>query len=97
MSARERPSPVYQRARLLPALLALAATAAGFVTLLVRLAVTREGYRLSAAGAGIARLEEENRALRLSTAELGSHARLRALAPKYGLGPPRPEQVVVVP
>ncbi len=97
MGARERPSPVDRRARLLPALLALVATAAGFVTLLVRLAVTREGYRLSAAGAGVAQLEEENRALRLSTAELGSHARLRVLAPKYGLGPPRPEQVVVVP
>ncbi len=97
MSARQRPSPVYRRPKLIPALLALATVAAGFFTLLVRLAVTQEGYRLSAVRADIAKLEDENRALRLSAAELASHSRLRALAPKYHLEPPRPGQVVLMP
>jgi len=68
----------------------------GFVTLMVRLEVTQEGYRLSALSGEIAELQQTNRALRLEIAELSSHRRLRALAAKFGMGPPARGQVVVV-
>jgi hypothetical protein len=45
----------------------------------------------------IATLEDQNRRLRLTAAQLSSHERLRALAPKYHLEPPRGGQVVIVP
>lgn len=65
--------------------------------LIVRLEVTHEGYRLSELREEIARLQDENRDLRLSAAQLGSHDRLRALAPKYGLAPAGRGQVVMLP
>ena len=60
----------------------------GFATLMIRLEVTQEGYRLSKLHDDIAKLEDENRGLRLTAAQLSSHDRLRALAPKYHLAPP---------
>ena len=92
-----RQSPVARRSRLVPAILALALVAAGFFTLLERLEVTREGYRISAVRAEITRLENLNRELRIEVAELSSRDRLRRLAPKYHLAPPRDGQVVMVP
>jgi cell division protein FtsL len=97
MSPRRRPSPVRRRSRLVPALLASSIVAFGFATLLTRLAVTQEGYRLSAVRMEIVKLEDENRRLRLTAAQLSSHDRLRALAPKYHLEPPRSGQVVMIP
>ncbi len=43
------------------------------------------------------KLEEDNRNLRLGVAEVASRERLRALAPKFNLGPPAPGQVVTLP
>ena len=97
MSTRRRPSPVRKRSRMLPALLASGIVAIGFATLLMRLAVTQEGYRLSEVRLEIVKLEDENRRLRLTAAQLSSHDRLRALAPKYHLEPPRSGQVVMIP
>lgn len=97
MSPRQRKSPVVKRSRLVPALLSAAIIAVGFATLLMRLEVTQEGYRLSALRLDIAKLEDQNRRLRLTVAQLSSHDRLRALAPKYHLEPPRNGQVVIVP
>jgi|HubBroStandDraft_1064217.scaffolds.fasta_scaffold725167_1 cell division protein FtsL len=97
MSARKRKSPVNQRSRLIPALLGAAIVVVGFATLMMRLEVTQEGYRLSAVRVDIATLEDQNRRLRLTAAQLASHERLRALAPKYHLEPPRSGQVVIVP
>jgi cell division protein FtsL len=82
---------------MVPAMLGAAIVLVGFATLLMRLEVTQEGYRLSAARVDIAKLEDENRRLRLTAAQLSSHDRLRALAPKYHLEPPRSGQVVMVP
>jgi hypothetical protein len=45
----------------------------------------------------IARLQDENRGLRLTAAQLSSHDRLRALAPQYHLAPPGRGQVVMLP
>ena len=97
MSPRHRKSPVNKRSRLVPALLAIAIVLVGFATLLMRLEVTQEGYRLSAVRLDIVKLEDQNRRLRLTAAQLSSHDRLRALAPKYRLEPPRNGQVVMVP
>ena len=83
--------------RLLQALLGVALVAVIFATLMMRLALMREGYRLSALRAQIAELNENNRSLRLKAAELASHDRLRALAVKYRMTPPARGQVVVVP
>ena len=96
MASRQRKSPVRKRSRLIPALLASAIVVVGFATLLMRLEVTQEGYRLSAVRIDIAKLEDENRRLRLTAAQLSSHDRLRALAPRYHLEPPRSGQVVIV-
>lgn len=92
-----RKSQVAKSSRMIPALLAFAIVAVGFFTLLERLEVTREGYRISAIRAEIAGLENQNRSLGLKVAELSSRDRLRALAPRYDLAPPRDGQVVMMP
>jgi hypothetical protein len=97
MSPRRRPSPVRRRSRIAPAILGVALVLVGFATLLIRLKVTQEGYRLSAVHADIVAVENENRQTRLTIAQLESHERLRALAPKYHLGPVRSGQVVMLP
>ena len=83
--------------RFLQAILAVGVITLGFATLMVRLEVTQEGYRLSTLGSDNLKLEEDNRNLRLGVAEVASHERLRALAPKFNLGPPAPGQVVTLP
>jgi cell division protein FtsL len=95
MSGRAKPSKT--PSKVMPAILGVMIAAVGFATLMVRLEVTREGYRLSAIRADIAKLQDENRRLRLASAELSSHERLRALAVKYHLGPPARGQVVMLP
>lgn len=95
MSARVKPT--RRPSRLVPALLGIMIVLVGFATLMVRLEVTREGYRLPALHDEISRLQDENRALRLTAAELSSHDRLRALAPQYHLAPPGRGQVVMLP
>jgi cell division protein FtsL len=92
-----RPSPAVPPSKIVPAILALAIVAAGFATLMVRLEVTQEGYRLSSLQMEIRNLETESQRLKLETAGLESHQRLRALASKYGLAAPAPGHVVVVP
>ena len=82
---------------LLQVMLGVALVAAIFATLMVRLAVMREGYRLSALRVQIAELQQGNRTLKLRVAELTAHDRLRALAVKYHMTPPARGQVVVVP
>jgi cell division protein FtsL len=96
-SVKRRVKPAQQPHRLLQALLGVALVAVIFATLMVRLALMREGYRLSALRAQIAELDENNRSLRLKAAELASHDRLRALAVRYRMTPPARGQVVVVP
>ncbi len=95
MSARVKPA--RRPSRLAPAVLGLLIAVVGFATLMIRLDVTREGYRLPALHDEIARLQDENRALRLTAAQLSSHDRLRALAPQYHLAPPARGQVVMLP
>jgi cell division protein FtsL len=94
MSPRRRPAKA--PSRIVPAILALAIAAIGFTTLLIRLETTREGYRLSTLTTEIAKLEDQNRALRLSVAQLSSHERLRALAAQYNLRRPTANQVVTL-
>jgi cell division protein FtsL len=81
---------------LFPALLASAAVLLGYALLMVRLEVTQEGYRLSALRDEVEELQRENQRLRLEAAELSSYQRLRSLAPRYGLRPPAPGQVVMM-
>ena len=92
-----RKEPASKPSRLLPALLGIGIVGAGFATLMVRLEVTQEGYRLSALRQEIRDLEAQNQRLRLEAAELSSHERLRGLAAKYGFGPPQPGRVVMMP
>ncbi|HTW89915.1 MAG TPA: cell division protein FtsL [Candidatus Binataceae bacterium] len=94
---KRRPSPSRPPNRLLPAILVLAIAALGFTIVMVRLEVTQEGYRLSELRVEMARLQEQNRQLKLETAQLTSHTRLRELALHYHLAPPAPGQVVMVP
>jgi cell division protein FtsL len=68
----------------------------GFALLMVRLQVIQEGYRLSALRLEVEELQQENQRLRLEAAELSSYQRLRSLAPKYGLRPPAPGQIVMI-
>lgn len=82
--------------RLVPALLASAAVLMGFALLMVRLEVIQEGYYLSAIRLDVEKLQQENQRLRLEAAELSSYQRLRSLAPKYGLRPPAPGQVLMM-
>jgi cell division protein FtsL len=91
-----RARPVKRRSKLWPTLLGVAIVAAGFGTLMVRLEVTQEGYRLSALREERRDLEARNRRLKLEVAELSAHERLRAIAAKDGLGPPPAGHVVVV-
>jgi len=95
MSARAKPT--RRPSKLVPAILGMLVAAVGFSTLMVRLEVTREGYRLSALHEEIAKLQDTNRELRLEEAQLSSQERLRALAPKYHLAPPGRGQVVMLP
>ena len=92
-----RVKPTRPPSRLLQLLLGMALVALGFATLMVRLEVTQEGYRLSTLRAENLKLEEERRDLRLGIAEVASRERLRALAPKFNLAPPAPGQVVNLP
>ncbi|HJU28587.1 MAG TPA: hypothetical protein VJ718_05425 [Candidatus Binataceae bacterium] len=92
-----RKGPAARPSRLLPALLGAGIVAAGFATLMVRLEVTQEGYRLSALREEIRDLEVQSQRLRLEEAELSSHKRLRALAAKYGFGAPQPGHTVMMP
>jgi cell division protein FtsL len=92
-----RTRPTAPPSKIVPAVLAIAIVAAGFALLMVRLEVTQEGYRLSALRIEIRNLETQNQRLKLETARLESHQRLRALAPKYGLAAPAPGHVVMVP
>ncbi len=96
-SIKRKVKPAQAPHRLLQTLLGVALVAVVFATLMVRLAVMREGYRLSALRAQIDELKENNRTLKLRVAELASHSRLRALAAKYRMTPPARGQVVVVP
>ena len=68
----------------------------GYALLMVRLEVTQEGYRLSTLRLEVEALQRENQRLRLEAAELNSDQRLRLLAPRYGLRPPAPGQVVMM-
>ena len=95
MTRRTRPSA--PPSKIVPALLAAAIVATGFAILMVRLGVTEEGYRLSTLRLEIRNLETQNQRLKLETARLESHQRLRALAPKFGLAAPAPGHVVMVP
>jgi cell division protein FtsL len=83
-------------ARLLPALLGTAVVLVGFAMLMVRLEVIEEGYQLSSLRSEVEQLQQENQRLRLEAAELSSYQRLRSLAPKYGLRPPAPGQIVMM-
>jgi len=68
----------------------------GFAMLMVRLEVIQEGYRISALRLQTEKLQQENQRLRLEAAQLSSYQRLRSLAPRYGLRPPSPGQVVMI-
>lgn len=92
-----RPKPTRRPSKLVPAVLAILIAGVGFTTLMIRLEVTREGYRLSALHEEIAKLQDTNRELRLEAAQLSSQERLRALAPRYHLAPPARGQVVMLP
>jgi cell division protein FtsL len=93
----QRIRPIKAPSKLVPAILLISIAMLGFTTLMTRLEATREGYRLSALNDEIARLEDQNRSLRLKVAELSSHQRLRSRAAGFHLGPPAPGQVVLVP
>ncbi|MGH7925423.1 MAG: hypothetical protein ACREQH_12625 [Candidatus Binatus sp.] len=95
MSARVKPT--RRPSKVVPAMLGVLIAMVGFATLMIRLELTREGYRLSALHEEIAKLQDENRRLRLTAAQLSSQDRLRALAPKYHLAAPGRGQVVMLP
>jgi cell division protein FtsL len=92
-----RTRPAAPPSRVVPAVIALAIVAAGFAILMVRLEVTQEGYRLSSLKIEIRNLETDSQRLKLETARLESHQRLRELAPKYGLAAPVAGRVVMLP
>jgi cell division protein FtsL len=92
-----RAKPSRPPSKVVPALLAILTAGVGFATLMVRLEVTREGYRISALREEISRYQDENRHLRLTSAQLSSHERLRAMAPQFHLAPPARGQVVMLP
>ena len=95
MSARVKPT--RRPSKALPTVLGILIAIVGFATLMIRLELTREGYRLSALHDEIAKLQNENRGLRLAAAQLSSQERLRALAPQFHLAPPGRGQVVMLP
>lgn len=92
-----RVKPTRRPSRAVPAVLGALIAIVGFTTLMIRLEVTREGYSLSKLHDDIAKLQNENRELRLTAAQLSSHERLRALAPQYHLAQPGRGQVVMLP
>ena len=92
-----RPQPTARRSKWLLTLLGIGIVATGFATLMIRLEVTQEGYRLSDLRAERRDLEERNRRLKLEVAQLSAHERLRGIAARAGLGPPPAGHVVVVP
>lgn len=94
---KSRFKPVERPSRVMMAIFAAVTIALGFITLLVRLEVVQEGYRLSGLREEIAELQEKNRSLKVEVAQLGSRERLRALAAKYRMTAPARGQVVVVP
>jgi cell division protein FtsL len=94
---KRRVKPAKAPSKLMRATLIAIALALGFTTLLIRLEVVAEGYRLSQLRSEIAELQEQNRSLKVEAAQLGSRERLRALAVKYGMTTPARGQVVVVP
>ena len=94
---KSRFKPVERPSRVMMAIFAAVTIALGFITLLVRLEVVQEGYRLSGLREEIAELQENNRSLKVEVAQLGSRERLRALAAKYRMTAPARGQVVVVP
>ena len=89
-----RPKPSRQPSKLVPALLVAALAAVGFATVLVRLEITREGYRIGELRREISQLENARQRLKLEFAQLSAHSRLRELAPRYGLRPATRGQVV---
>src|SRR5260370_35973832 len=91
-SVKRRVKPAQLPHRLLQALLGVALVSAGFTILMVRLAVMREGYRLSALRGQIADLQENNRSLRLKAAKLASHDRLRLQGGEDRMTPPGTRQ-----
>lgn len=93
----QRPKPARPPSKLVPALLGVLIAGVGFTTLMVRLQATREGYTISSLRQEIVKLQDDNRGLRLTQAQLSAHERLRALAPQYHLGPPGRGQVVMLP
>ncbi len=95
MSARVKPT--RRPSKVAPTMLGVLIAVVGFATLMIRLEMTQEGYRLSALHDEIAKLQDENRELRLTAAQLSSHERLRALAPRYQLAPPGRGHVVMLP
>jgi cell division protein FtsL len=95
MSARVKPT--RRPSKVVPAVLGVLIAMVGFATLMIRLEATQEGYRLSKLHDDIATLQNQNRELRLTAAQLSSHDRLRALAPQYHLAPPGRGQVVMLP
>ncbi|HEV2171737.1 MAG TPA: cell division protein FtsL [Candidatus Binatus sp.] len=92
-----RVKPTRKPSKIVPTILAILIAVVGFATLMIRLQMTQEGYKLSALHEEIAKLQDENRELRLTAAQLSSHERLRALAAKYHLSPPAKGQVVMLP
>jgi cell division protein FtsL len=94
MSPRLQPSS--PPSKVAPILLIAALAVVGFVIVLVRLEITREGYRIAELRREIAQLENDGQRLKLEFAQLSSHARLRELAPRYGLRPVTRGQVVMV-
>jgi cell division protein FtsL len=92
-----RVKPTRRPSKIVPTILGALIAIVGFATLMIRLQMTQEGYRLSALHEEIAKLQDENRGLRLTAAQLSSHERLRALAPQYHLAPPGRGQVVMLP
>jgi cell division protein FtsL len=91
-----RVQPTRRRSLLVPALLVVAIAVVGFATVLVRLEITREGYRIAELRRELRELEDRNRRLRLEVAELTAHGRLREMAPRYGLGPAARGQVLTL-
>jgi len=92
-----RVKPTRRPSKAVPAVLGALIAIVGFATLMTRLEATHEGLRISALHDEIAKLQDENRALRLTAAQLSSHQRLRALAPQYHLAPPGRGRVVMLP
>ncbi len=94
---KQRSKPARPPSRLVPATLGMLVAALAFATLMIRLEVVQEGYRLSTLRDEIGALQEHERALKLQVAELSSQHRLRELAVKYQMSAPARGQVVEVP